>query len=167
MVPTRSLNPSTRRKTNVSKPEKLRVVLVEPGQYAREAEIDNTLEAKQAVVGGVIDAIYPWKDDAVALIINDAGKVIPLEPNRALPEYEDIVFGAFFICGDDGENFCSLTDRQVQRYLERFRQPEIIFDSPVGIVAMPCGPDQYARFMQAARGDGGGEPPARRNRPTR
>ena len=95
------------------------------------------------------------------------GKVIPLEPNRALPEYEDIVFGAFFICGDDGENFCSLTDRQVQRYLERFRQPEIIFDSPVGIVAMPCGPDQYARFMQAARGDGGGEPPARRNRPTR
>ena len=75
--------------------------------------------------------------------------------------------GAFFICGDDGENFCSLTDRQVQRYLERFRQPEIIFDSPVGIVAMPCGPDQYARFMQAARGDGGGEPPARRNRPTR
>ena len=52
MVPTRSLNPSTRRKTNVSKPEKLRVVLVEPGQHAREAEIDNTLEAKQAVVGG-------------------------------------------------------------------------------------------------------------------
>lgn len=142
----------------MSKPEKLRVVLVEPGQYAREAEIDNTLEAKQAVVGGVIDAIYPWKDDAVALIFNDAGKVIPLEPNRTLPEYEDIVFGAFFICGDDGENFCSLTDRQVQRYLERFRQPEIIFDSPVGIVAMPCGPDQYARFMQAARGDGGGEP---------
>ena len=77
------------------------------------------------MVGGVIDAIYPWKDDAVALIFNDAGKVIPLEPNRTLPEYEDIVFGAFFICGDDGENFCSLTDRQVQRYLERFRQPEI------------------------------------------
>ena len=41
MVPTRSLNPSTRRKTNVSKPEKLRVVLVEPGQYAREVEIGN------------------------------------------------------------------------------------------------------------------------------
>ena len=28
-------------------------------------------------VGGVIDAIYPWKDDAVALIINDAGKGHP------------------------------------------------------------------------------------------
>ena len=71
-------------------------------------------QAEQAVVGGVIDAIYPWPDDAIALIFNDAGKVIPLEPNRVLPEYEDIVFGAFFICGDDGENFCSLTDRQVQ-----------------------------------------------------
>ena len=167
MVPTRSLNPSTSRKTNVSKPEELRVVLVEPGQYAREAEIDNTLEAKQAVVGGVIDAIYPWKDDAVALIFNDAGKVIPLEPNRALPEYEDIVFGAFFICGDDGENFCSLTDRQVQRYLERFRQPEIIFDSPTGIVAMRCEPDQYERFIRATRGDGGKAPPKHRDEPSR
>ena len=151
----------------MSKPAKLRVVIVEPGQYAREAEIDNTLEAEQAVVGGLIDAICPWPDDKACLILNDEGKIIPLEPNRDLPEYEDVVFGTFFICGDGGEDFCSLTDEQVQRYLERFRQPEIIFDSPVGIVAMPCGPDQYARFMQAARGDGGGEPPARRNRPTR
>ena len=29
----------------MNKPEKLRVVIVEPGQYAREAEIDNTLQA--------------------------------------------------------------------------------------------------------------------------
>lgn len=65
MVLTRSSNPSTSRKTNVSKPEKLRVVLVEPGQYAREAEINNTLEAKQAVVGGLIDVICPWPDDKV------------------------------------------------------------------------------------------------------
>ena len=43
----------------MSKPEKLRVVLVEPGRYAREAEIDNTLKAEQEVVGGLIDAICP------------------------------------------------------------------------------------------------------------
>lgn len=91
----------------MSKPEKLRVVLVEPGQYAREVEIGNTLEAKQAVVGGVIDAIYPWKDDAVALIINDAGKVIPLEPNRVLPEYEDIVFGAFLSAAMTASTFAA------------------------------------------------------------
>ena len=41
----------------MSRPAKMRVVIVEPGQYAREAEIDNTLEAEQAVVGGLIDVI--------------------------------------------------------------------------------------------------------------
>ena len=51
----------------MSKPAKLRVVIVEPGQYAREAEIDNTLEAEQAVVGGLIDVICPWPDDKACL----------------------------------------------------------------------------------------------------
>lgn len=151
----------------MSKPAKMRVVIVEPGQYAREAEIDNTLEAEQAVVGGLIDAICPWADDKACLILNDEGKLIPLEPNRVLPEYEDVVFGTFFICGDGGEDFCSLTDEQVQRYLERFRQPEIIFDSPTGIVAMRCEPDQYERFIRATRGDGGKATPKHRDEPSR
>ena len=51
----------------MSKPAKLRVVIVEPGRYAREAEIDNTLHAEQAVVGGLIDAICPWADDKACL----------------------------------------------------------------------------------------------------
>ena len=100
----------------MSKPEKLRVVIVEPGRYAHEAEIDNTLEAMQTVVGGWIDSIGPWLDDNAYLIINDVGKLIPLEPNRALPEYEDVVFGTFFLCGDGGEDFCSLTDAQVKGF---------------------------------------------------
>ena len=51
----------------MSKPAKIRVVIVEPGQYAREAEIDNTLQAEQAVVGGSIEVIYPWPDKMFAL----------------------------------------------------------------------------------------------------
>ena len=109
----------------MNKPEKLRVVIVEPGQYAREAEIDNTLQAEQAVVGGSIEVIYPWPDKAVCLVLNDEGKVIPLEPNRGLLEYRDIVFGTFFVCGDNGENFCSLSDQQVKRFLQRFSRPEV------------------------------------------
>lgn len=151
----------------MSKPAKMRVVIVEPGKYAREAEIDNTLQAEQAVVGGLIDVIRPWPEDKVCLVLNDEGKIIPLEPNRALPEYEEVVFGTFFICGDDGEDFCSLTDAQVQRYVERFRRPEIIFDVPTGIVVMPCKPDQYSRFVQAAQGDDGKQPPKHRDEPSR
>lgn len=149
----------------MSKPAKMRIVLVEPGQYAREAEIDDTLEAKQAVVGGLIDAIYPWPEDNVCLILNDEGKLIPLEPNRALPEYDDVVFGSFFVCGDNGESFCGLTDCQVQQYLERFRQPEVFLRTPAGIVALPCTPEQYEQFVKPMRD--GDEPPKHRNEPSR
>ena len=151
----------------MSKPVKIRVVIVEPGQYAREAEIDNTLEAEQAVVGGLIDVICPWLDDKACLILNDEGKIIPLEPNRDLPECEDVVFGTFFICGDGGEDFCSLTDRQVKRYLKRFRQPEVIFDTPAGFLCVACSPQGYKRYMEAVNGGKGPNQPNRKDEPSR
>ena len=151
----------------MSRPAKMRVVIVEPGQYAREAEIDNTLEAEQAVVGGLIDVICPWLDDKACLILNDEGKLIPLEPNRDLPEYEDVVFGTFFICGDGGEDFCSLTDEQVKRYLKRFRQPEVIFDTPAGFLCAACSPQGYKRYMEAVNGGKGPNQPNRKDEPSR
>ena len=38
----------------------MKVLIVEPGKYPREADIEHTLEAEQAVVGGTIEAVYPW-----------------------------------------------------------------------------------------------------------
>ena len=42
----------------------MKVLIVEPGKYPREAAIEHTLEAEQAVVGGTIEAVYPWRDSA-------------------------------------------------------------------------------------------------------
>ena len=39
---------------------------------------------------------------------------------------EGIVAGPFFICGDDGEDFCSLTDEQCEEYVQLFSQPHEI-----------------------------------------
>ena len=36
----------------------MKVLIVEPGKYPREADIEHTLEAEQAVVGGTIEAVY-------------------------------------------------------------------------------------------------------------
>lgn len=33
----------------------MKVLIVEPGKYPREADIEHTLEAEQAVVGGTIE----------------------------------------------------------------------------------------------------------------
>ena len=40
----------------------MKVVMVEPGQYARAAEIGDELESMQAAVDGLIDCAYPWRE---------------------------------------------------------------------------------------------------------
>ena len=100
----------------------MRILLVEPGKSPKEADIGSSLQDMQDIVGGLIQAIYPF-EEAVALICNEEGKLLGLPPNRFLCHPEsgepyDIVCGTFFLCAApaDSENFESLTEEQIQRY---------------------------------------------------
>ena len=124
----------------------MKVVICEPGQYARIAEIEPTLKAEQEIVGGLIDCVYPWPNDMAALVCNDEGKLNGLPLNRALEDY-DVIAGTFFICGISGENFCSLTEEQTARYLQKFRAPEVFAQTPYGLLRMRATPEQYQQLM--------------------
>ena len=50
--------------------EKIKVLLVKPYELPIEMEIDNTLEAKQKLVQGNIECVYPRYDDDVLFICN-------------------------------------------------------------------------------------------------
>ena len=78
-------------------------------------EIENTLEAKQQLVGGLIEVVE--YEDAL-LICNEEGKLMNYLPN-VLFDY-DYIAGDFFIVGDDFENgdFKSLTKDQIEKYKE-------------------------------------------------
>ncbi len=108
----------------------IRAVLVKSGEEPEVIEFEHTLEEMQRLVGGgLIQPIFPFDDD-VALICNDEGKLMEMPLNRALydlrGEVYDIIAGDFFICRApaDSDTFTSLTDEQVERYMERFRHPE-------------------------------------------
>jgi len=102
----------------------IRVLIVAPWELPREAVIPNTLQAKQEIVEGLIEAVYPF-EDPVALVCNDEGKLIGLPLNRRVGS--DIIAGTFIICGLDDRNssFASLNDEQVKRYQEMFKTIEI------------------------------------------
>ena len=112
----------------------MQIVLVEPNKAARPVEIEDNLHAMQALVGGPIQALYPW-EDPVALICNDEGKILGLPLNRVLGDYE-IIAGTFFICGIQGENFSGLTEQQIQKYQQMFRSPEKFINTPGGILCI-------------------------------
>lgn len=116
----------------------MKIVLVEPGKAARLAEIQGGLASMQEVVGGYIQALYPWKDP-VALICNDEWKLNQLPWNRVLEDY-DIIAGTFFICGIQGENFTGLTDRLAKKYQQMFRCPEKFLPTPQGFVCLKIEP---------------------------
>ena len=104
----------------------MKIIVVAPNEQPRIEEIENTLEAMQAVVGGLIQAIYPW-DNHIALIVNEEGKLTGLPFNCALldddGEIADVIVGTFFLCyaPADSENFESLPDTEIDKYLKIFQ----------------------------------------------
>ena len=107
----------------------MRIVYVEPHKPAYEAEIENSLNGEQRAVKGYIELVY--NDDDTILVCNEEGKLIGMEGNRRLDNGVSIIAGPFFIVGDDGEDFRSLTDEETKKYLERFAQPEDITQEEV------------------------------------
>ena len=107
--------------------DKIQVVVVEPGKTARVELIEATLEAMQEIVGGDIEITCPL-DDEVALIRNNSDGVNTLPLNRAIPSslgaISDIVAGTFFLADGSKEELGSLSDKQVEKYLEMFFFPE-------------------------------------------
>jgi len=106
---------------------KMNVLIVEPGNIPREAEIADDLASLQKIVEGNIEVTYPY-EDLVGLVCNEEGKVNGLPLNRAL--YDDggntldIIAGNFIICGLSEDDFCSLTPELMEKYKEQFKCPE-------------------------------------------
>ena len=102
--------------------KRIKCLLVEPYKLPREIEIDNTLEAKQEIVDGLIECVY-FED--VIIICNEEGKINGMHWNRDIGS--DIIFGPFLIVGDDYENgsFKSLTEKQILENKIRFDENSI------------------------------------------
>lgn len=106
--------------------DKIKCLLVEPYELPKEIIIDNTLEAKQKIVGGDIECVYLQNNDDVVLICNEEGKINGMKLNREIGY--DIIAGPFLVVGDDYENgeFKSLTSNQLLKYKMYFDKNSII-----------------------------------------
>lgn len=106
----------------------MNVLVVEPGYLPYEKEIKdgaNQLEQMQAIVGGLIEPIYPYHEE-VAIVCNEEGLINGLPFNRSVPGGYGGVFGTFFICGLGEEDFCSLPSDLMERFKKEFRNSEIL-----------------------------------------
>lgn len=103
-------------------PKTLRVLMVEPHEPPHELFITDQLDDLQETVGGLIEVI--GNSDGTLLVCNEGAKLSGMDGNRRIDG--DIIAGPFFIVGADGENFRSLTDEEIQKYMQRFGEIEDI-----------------------------------------
>ncbi len=122
----------------------MKVLVVEPMKPCEAREIPDTLEAMRDIVGGNIDATYPF-EEPVAVVFNAEGKILDLPYNRPLMDENglpyDIVCGTFFLAGVGAEDFVSLTDDQIQRY-------KSLYDNVVVITAEKPAPQEKQAHQQ-------------------
>ena len=124
----------------------IKVVLCEPGKKSEIVEIEHSLAGFQKVVGGDIEAFYPF-EEAVAIVCNEEGKFNGMSPNRAVHEKNtdailDVIFGTFFICDCSGEDFGSLSEEQLERYRSLFEKPEALYAINGTIASVPYDPEE-------------------------
>ena len=81
------------------------------------------------IVGGSIQAVEPFEDPNVLLVCNEEAKLLGLPENRFLRNRNgipyDIIHGTFFLAQGSGEEFCSLTDKQIQTYTRLYSREKL------------------------------------------
>ena len=108
---------------------RIRVVIVEPMKEPRIAMIDNTYETHRDLVGGIIQTVHIFNDNA-CVVCNDEGKLMNLPPNRYIRDDRgvpcDVLCGTFFVVGTQGDEFSSLTEKQAEHYKNMYSKEMLI-----------------------------------------
>ena len=81
----------------------MKILVCEPGKHPYVKDIEHTLENLQKEVGGYIQALYPFEDNA-AVVCNEEGLFLDLAWNRTVEKYGNVK-GTFFVCGLSTEAF--------------------------------------------------------------
>lgn len=109
--------------------KKIKVLIKEPDKEPYVKEIEDTLEAKQEIVGGLIELVRIPCLKNVDLYVNEEFLIEQLPGNFWVGEYENCMCGnCLFIGYDDKEDeYVDLTDKQInkiKKYVDTYKIPK-------------------------------------------
>lgn len=102
----------------------MKAIAVRVGKQAEVIDIESELKVYQEFVGGHIQAVFPFYDP-ITLVCNEDGKLRGLPYNRRIsaPRLIDDIVGDFLLFEFDGEDFTSMSDEHIEKYLAYFNDP--------------------------------------------
>ena len=141
----------------------INVLLVKAGECAKMIEMEDSLEAMQKLVGGMIEEYMPFEDASdprvgdCAIVCNEEGKMLGMELNRGIFDrngrLQDIIAGPFFICYApvESERFLSMPPDLEEKMRKKFELPEQFYVSENGIRSKKMHPVNHDRKHQMER----------------
>ena len=112
----------------------MKVLIVAPQKNPYEKDVANELHTLQKIVGGHIEAVYTFEEPIALVCFDEAKLTEDTEWNRILPEINDVIKGTFFLCGLGAEDFDDLPQGLIEKYKERFWNPEYFIRTPHGLM---------------------------------
>lgn len=116
------------------KEKEITVLKVEPGEHPMVTTLKNDLDSLQKAVSigsdhqGLIEIINI--EDGICVLCNEEGKLLNLKGNRNVGN--DIIAGVFYVVAEDGRgNLTSLSQAAIEKYKNRFWEPEEYSQSDV------------------------------------
>ena len=139
-----------RKENTMNSNREIRVMIFEPGKAPYTAVLEDSLEHRQALVGGEIECISLPHE--TVLCCNAGGKWMGLPVNRQLRN--DTIHGTFFLYGDTPEGHgLSLTENQIAYFRHYFTEPQ---PSAVTFkVQSAKDAEEFLRLMFGGRKGGG------------
>ena len=116
----------------------LHVLKVEVGKEPEVIKIANSLEALQKAVGGYVES-FALEGGGIVLI-DEEGKLKNKEPNRAFRS--DMLVGDFLVVGEKGDDWASLTNKQIEQYTNLFLEPV----TPLQVLEYKSGQEEKIPF---------------------
>lgn len=138
--------------TEKNETERLRVILCRSGEAAEVVEIEDSLEAMQELVGGLIEPYDPFYSETdpryenVILVCNEEGKLRQLPPSRAILDEDgrvmDVIQGPFFLCYApvESERFLSMPADLEEEFRKKYELPEKIYRTERGFDVIKFDP---------------------------
>lgn len=103
---------------------KVKSVVKEPGKEAEIKDITIKLENLQKLVKGMIEIIPFPGIEGLDIILNEEGKLINLDPNILIPEYNDMAVGPIIVLGfdEDKGDHRSLSEEEIKKVKEYLKK---------------------------------------------
>ena len=107
----------------------MRTVIIKPGKFAKVDNINLSYQTLSRLVGGYIAMTYPFDDEEIAVVSNEAAKLMDLPPNRAIRDSTgqviEIYFGPMIVIALDHEgNYRSMSRREIDLVMKEWLEPE-------------------------------------------